>query len=108
MSEARIEEKHGRLEKGAYASARNGHLGCIYCHLPELFSFSSQQSQMQHLKEENARCWRMDSSNLKIRWCPKSAENPVIIEQIIVTQIIQQDIAVVSHRDMEQFVHAQR
>ena len=45
MSEKRIvEEKNGRSEKGAYASARNGHLGCIYrlirnCHLPELFRF---------------------------------------------------------------------
>ena len=59
MSEERIvEEKNGSLEK-AYASARNSHLGCMHrlirnCHLPELFNFSSRQSQMQHLKERNA------------------------------------------------------
>ena len=52
-------EKKGRLRKGAYVSARNGHLGSIYrivrnCHIPELFSFSSQDDQkMQRLKEEN-------------------------------------------------------
>ena len=30
MSEDRIVEKNGRLENGAYASARNGHFGCMY------------------------------------------------------------------------------
>ena len=59
MSEERtVEEINGRLGKEAYALARNGHLGYIYrlirnYHLPELFSFPSRQSQMQHLKEEN-------------------------------------------------------
>ena len=58
VSEERIvEEENGRFEKGAYASACNGNIGCIHrlirnCHLLELFSFPSHQTQMHHLKEE--------------------------------------------------------
>ena len=57
--ECLVQEKKGRLRKGAYVSARNGHLGSIYrivrnCHIPELISFPSLEDQVQQLKDENA------------------------------------------------------
>merc|ERR1712194_177867 len=60
MSEECIAEtKEGRAKKGTYVTARNGHLGCIYrlvrnCHLPELFSFPSQEEQLERLRAKNA------------------------------------------------------
>lgn len=54
-----VDKKKGRAKKGTYVTARNGHLGCIYrlvrnCHMPELFSFPSQQAQMEQLQAKNA------------------------------------------------------
>lgn len=54
-----VDKKDGRAEKGTYVTARNGHLDGIYrlvrnCHLPELFSFPSQEEEIERLREQNA------------------------------------------------------
>ena len=54
-----VDKKEGRLKKGTYVRASNGHLGSIYrlirnCHLPELFSFPSPESKMEQLEAKIA------------------------------------------------------